>query len=227
MLAKASRAARTAVGCGLRVGGTRVTRILSNGRLDTSFGCPPQPVAAKPGVPRTVVVTRIQSGSLGIGWSAPASDGGSALTGYTVTWAIAHGTAKSATVTGPSATISGLTRGALYTITVAARNAAGTGPAATVTGRPATVPTAIRDVSATVRAGSVRLTWRAPASNGGSPLTGYLVSYRIGTGTWTHRTVTATAFSVLLPRRRLVQFTIGASNAAGTGRAATVTRSTR
>ncbi len=63
-------------------------------------------------------------------WTAP-SNGGSAITGYTVTPYIG-GTAEPATTVGgsaTSATVTGLTNGTSYTFTVTATNAVGNGPA--------------------------------------------------------------------------------------------------
>jgi hypothetical protein len=88
--------------------------------------------ASPPGAP-TAVAAQPDSTSAVVTWTAPADDGGSAITGYTVT--PAHGsTALPATDVGATATqtrITGLTNGTSYTFTVAAKSAAGTGAAST------------------------------------------------------------------------------------------------
>ena len=85
------------------------------------------PPATAPGAPTAVSATAgNQSASLT--WSAPASDGGSAITGYDVLLAPAPPSAVS-TVTGTTASITGLVNGTTYTFSVTATNAIGTGPA--------------------------------------------------------------------------------------------------
>src|SRR5450759_851124 len=87
-----------------------------------------------PGAPTGVVATG-GDGAATVTWSAPASDGGAAITSYTVTPYTSSGAQAPQTVTAPalSATITGLANGTTYWFTVAATNSVGTG-AVTVCG---------------------------------------------------------------------------------------------
>ena len=65
-----------------------------------------------------------------VSWVAPVSDGGSAITRYTVTAAPGGKTAfTSGAGSATSVIVTGLTNGTAYTFTVTATNAAGIGPA--------------------------------------------------------------------------------------------------
>jgi len=79
-----------------------------------------------PGAPTAVTATA-GNASAAVSWSAPASNGGSAITGYTVT--ASPGGATASTTGATSATVTGLTNGTAYTFTVTATNAVGTGVA--------------------------------------------------------------------------------------------------
>ena len=85
-------------------------------------------------------------------WTDPGSNGGTAITGYTVTSSPAGGTC---TASGPTATTctvtTGLTAGTAYTFSVTATNGAGTGAASSASNSvtAVTVPGAPTAVSAT------------------------------------------------------------------------------
>ena len=81
--------------------------------------------ATVPGAP-TGVSASAGNAQAGVTWSAPSSDGGSAIGGYTAT---ATPGGQTCTTTGTlSCTLSGLTNGTSYTFTVTATNGIGTGP---------------------------------------------------------------------------------------------------
>ena len=91
----------------------------------------PSSGATAPGAPAGVSATA-GNGSAAVSWTAP-SNGGSAITSYTVTPYIGSTAQTAVTVSGSppatSATVTGLTNGTSYTFTVSATNAVGTGPA--------------------------------------------------------------------------------------------------
>lgn len=104
--------------------------------------CPSTAVLA--GAPTAVSGTRGDR-AVAVAWTAPASDGGSAISSYLVTAAPGGATC---TATGATAcTVEGLANGTRYTFTVQARNALGLGPASAkskpVTPRRATAPRAL------------------------------------------------------------------------------------
>lgn len=83
------------------------------------------PQAALPGAP-TGVTAIAGNGQATVSFTPPADNGGSPITGYTVTSSPGNITA---TGTDTTITVTGLTNGTAYTFTVTASNAAGTGPA--------------------------------------------------------------------------------------------------
>ena len=91
--------------------------------------------ATVPGAPRSVDVQPGGTGRLTVSWEAPASNGGSDLTGYTVQWKKAvdswdsSADVSSATTTATSYTITGLSLGTEYSVRVIATNSVGDGPA--------------------------------------------------------------------------------------------------
>ena len=122
------------------------------------------------------------SSSVAVSWTAPISDGGSAITGYTATVYTAAGVAVSSAetcspspATALSCTVGGLLNGTAYTFKVVATNAAGPGAASAASASvvPYTIPGAPTAVLGVAGNASVAVSWTAPISDGGSAITGY------------------------------------------------------
>jgi hypothetical protein len=151
-----------------------------------------------------------------VSWSAPASDGGSTIIGYTVS---SSPPSSGCTTTGPlSCTVTGLTNGTSYTFTVVATNGAGPGLASTASPAvtPATVPTQPTGVGATAGNASAAVSWTAPADNGGSAITGYTVTASGGGSQacgWTTGALTCNVIG--LTNGTAYTFTVVATNGAG------------
>ncbi len=178
---------------------------------------PPSPPTAVAG-PETATVS----------WTAPSATGGSPVTAYLVTpYLASNGTALapvSVSGTATDTTVSGLTDGTGYTFTVSAENAQGIGTASPPSGAvtPATLPTAPMNVTAAAGDTEAVVSWSPPASDGGSPVTSYLVTtYPVGGGVAAPPvTVAAGTDSVMIPGLTdgvPYQFTVTAANAVGTG----------
>ena len=146
-------------------------------------------------------------------WSAPASNGGSPITGYVVTPYIGdhRADARPSSATSPRRSSPRSRNGTSYTFRVAAINAIGTGNQsadsnAVTPVAPATVPGAPTIGTATAGNAQATVTWSAPASNGGSAITGYVVTPYIGTTAQSSTTVgnvTSTLISPLSQRHPL------------------------
>jgi hypothetical protein len=142
------------------------------GTASSTFNGVPSTV---PGVPRNVTATP-QDGALKVTWSAPTYDGGTAVTGYTAT---VRSTGDNCSVNAATltCTIAGLVNGEDYIVDVTANNNSGSSePVGSNTATPRTKPTAPIQVKVTPGAGTIRVSWTAPASNGGSSITSYLAT---------------------------------------------------
>lgn len=205
---------------------------------------PVVPLAAQP--PGAPLITSVlaRGGSLLVSWAPPAQNGGSALTGYTVS-ATAAGFKAVTTKAAASAdvvTVTGLHNGTKYAVSVTASNARGTSAAATGSGTPAAAHAPAPPGGLTVAPdgkGHLDVSWSAPADNGGAAVSRYTVTYQravlnASTGGWTavhgatlHRlSASASATSLTAKtfeaQKAFYLFSITAANAAGTSTAATL-----
>ena len=142
----------------------------TSGPSNTLFATPTAAPTA-PGAPNLVSAVRADS-QVALTWQAPGSNGGSPITGYTAT--ASPGGATCTTTGALFCTVGGLTNGVNYSFTVTATNAVGTGaPSNAMSATPATAPSAPTLLTATAGASQVTLTWSAPGSTGGLPISGY------------------------------------------------------
>ncbi|WP_152973639.1 fibronectin type III domain-containing protein [Bifidobacterium aesculapii] len=156
---------------------------LTDRRLDTAKTITLKAQAQAPAAPAKPVVSVPAAGSVKVDWKAP-SDGGSAITGYTVTLTPSAGApiAKDVAADATTVTFDGLTaKGVSYTATVVAKNEAGSSAAseksAAVTPTEATKPSAPQNVTAKQGAAhELLVSWEKPEDNGGSAITGYTVT---------------------------------------------------
>ncbi|MGA3147456.1 MAG: HD domain-containing phosphohydrolase, partial [Acidimicrobiales bacterium] len=178
-----------------------------------------------PGAPSGVSATAGNADAV-VTWTAPASDGGSPVTGYTVvagdSTTSANGGEACSWTTGPlTCTVTGLTNGDTYSFTVWATNSVGVGPSSPASNpvTPLTVPWAPSGVSATAGDVSAMVTWTAPASDGGSPVTGYRITTYAGQVAEAVSTVGNVTSELVsgLTNGDTYSFTVTASNVVGLG----------
>jgi len=184
------------------------------------------PVGA-PGAP-TIGTATPGNATASVGFSAPVSNGGSAITGYTVTSNPAGGVDANVGTTGLTHSITGLTNGTAYTFTVTASSAAGTSAvsAASSSVTPAGVPGAPTIGTATPGATTASVSFTAPVSNGGSAITGYTVTSNPAGGVDANVGTTGLTHSITgLTNGTAYTFTVTASNAAGTSAASAASSS--
>jgi titin len=181
-----------------------------------------------PTAPRLTALTA-GNGAVLVRWAAPTSNGGAALTGYAVrayrgaSLVATFGVSGAAT----SVTVTGLANGYAHTFTVTAANVAGAGAVSARSGSvwPRTVPGQTRIGAPSAGRSSAYVRWAAPTSNGGAPITTYVVRAYRGSALAKTVTVKGTVGAVTvtgLAPGASYAFTVTAVNVAGAGRTSAV-----
>ena len=196
------------------------TNSKGNGPESTpSSAVTPTPGPTVPGAPAAVHATAGDAQAT-VTWSPPSSNGGSAITGYTVI-SSPGGFHATAVGTATTATVMGLANGVAYTFTVHATNAIGNGPEsqpsnAVTPSAGLTAPGAPTGVQATAGNGMASVTWTPPSNTGGSPITDYTVTAHPG-GAQTHSGAVTHASVGGLSNGTSYTFTVRATNSVGDG----------
>ena len=168
--------------------------------------------------------------ALDVSWTAPEDGGSHDVTGYVVQWKSGdddYSADNERSVDGTSATIDGLTKGTVYPFRVAAVNDVGQGEwSDEASGNPAVAPGLVGNLRSTPRNASLALSWTAPADDGGSEISGYVIRWRAGrqsTKTAELDNGQATSYTITgLRNSSVYSVSVRAKNAAGAGDAASV-----
>jgi len=136
--------------------------------------------AVAPSAPQSFTATAVSGGtSVNLSWAAPATNGGAAITSYT----LKRGATTIYTGAGTSFTDTGLTPQTAYSYTVLATNSVGNGPTASASATTsAGVPSAPSLTGYLYSQGDSeystihQVSWSVPANNG-SAITGYTLQY--------------------------------------------------
>jgi hypothetical protein len=204
-----------------------VMSLLGSGLGAFAGAVPAIAAAAAPSAPLAGKVA-VSDSSVVFSWSPPAS-GSASLTHYNYDYRVSGTNAWSATATSGAATsvqVSGLTNGTKYWFRVRALNHGSESPwSASVAGVPRPIPSAPTTPTAKSdqEPGEALVSWAAPASDGGAPITSYVVRWRLsGNSAFTNSSSTPDGSTTQLTVPGLTPgsrywFTVQAANNYGSG----------
>jgi len=182
----------------------------------------PRTVPAPPGRPSGMAGVK----QIVVSWSAPVTDGGSRILGYTATATPGGG---SCSTTGElSCVITRLDADRPYSLTVIARNAAGSSlpsePSDVVTpAAPLSKPGKVTSLRVKVEKGRLRVKWSPPTNLGGATSVAY--QCKVGRTAW--QTTTSTSVTVRASKGASVVVKVRAFNEAGYGPSSRVSGTAR
>ena len=199
--------------------------------------------ASVPGAPTDLSATASGTTRINLTWTAPASSGGAAISGYKIEVSSDGGSNWTDRVTNTRETTTtyahnGLTAGATRHYRVSAINTNGVGGSSNIanatTGTTGTtVPGAPTDLSATASGTTrINLTWTAPASNGGSAISGYKIEVSSDGGSnWTDRVANTSSSTTTYAHNGLAagatrHYRVSAINTNGAGGSSNVANAT-
>ncbi|MBM3904425.1 MAG: fibronectin type III domain-containing protein, partial [Thaumarchaeota archaeon] len=151
-----------------------------------------------PGAPTNLVGVAASPTQANLSWTAPANSGGYPITGYKIEYRIGSGSyttlADNTLNTTPTYSHTGLTTNQVYLYRVYTVTAFGTStqPSNEVVVQPTsssalTAPGSPTGLGATaVSPTQVNLSWSAPSNNGGSPIAGYKIEAKSGSGSYSN-----------------------------------------
>jgi len=211
----------------------RVSAINSVGTSAATSPIAVTTLAALPASVSALTSSALSANAVTLRWTAPANNGGAALSDYVVetsrdggnTWLpVAHSASTSTSIT-----VNGLAPGTQYLLQVRAKNAAGMGPSSSLS---ITTPAILASqplnlVASNLARTTLSLAWSLPSTNGGSDLTNYKIEVSSNNGsTWTaiaHTASLARAFDVTgLFRATTYKFRVSAINSVGVGAASEI-----
>jgi hypothetical protein len=194
------------------VRGTRTVAVLNT---DKGYGGCAQclTIATVPSAPRNLALVS-GSQSLSAFWTAPADNGGAAVTKYVVSAyrGATFVTSQDVAAPGTSALIPGLANGVTYTVRVVAVNVAGNSTPASTTGIPGKAVTLTNAASVRVVTAGTAMRFTGRLTSGATSLAGRVVTLRFtpsvgaaftrsttttSTGTWSYRFVPTYTFSMV------------------------------
>ena len=200
-------------------------------RMYRALDALPDPTEA-PGAPTgvEVAISGEDGDALDVSWTAPEESGTSDVTGYVVQWKSGdddYSEDNQSSVDDASASVGDLTQGDTYTFRVAAVSDDGQGDwSDEASGNPAVAPGLVGELTSKAGNSTLTLSWTAPEDDGGSEITGYVVSWRTGrqaSADTADVAGDATGYTIMgLRNTANYSVWVAAVNAAGTGESASV-----